>query len=156
MSHFRALFLPGYGVSLVAVPVAATLDHLACGATPWMALVALPLWVWSTLFFALPFASAGAAVAAGIQSLAGGWLRGGLGRWLFMLVSAGVGAAVLLPLVPTLWLSGAAAGGTAGWLATAQGWPPARRRVLVVAVGLGAGLISGFLRAGQLFQGRPG
>lgn len=59
MKRYAALFLPAYGVTLIAVPVAMMLDHLGRGATLPGAVAVLPIWLFFTALFALPFVLGG-------------------------------------------------------------------------------------------------
>lgn len=144
---FLDLFRPAYGVTLVAIPIASMIDHLGREATPWGAVAALPIWVWSAAFFALPFIVPAAGLAMLIQRLGGDRWRSGIGRVLFAMLCAGLGAAIVTSTIHSLGLIAAAAGGTAAWVAASPDWPPHWCTGLVV----GAGLIAGAILGWQLY-----
>lgn len=144
MKAFLALFLPAYGVTMVAVPVSSMLDHLGREATVMRALAALPIWVVGTALLALPFILAGAGLALLIQRVGGDRWQGAAGRLLFTLICAGLGAALMTFSIDSRALIAAASGGTAAWLAHSPAWAPRWRVALVVSMGLSAGVILGF------------
>lgn len=144
MNRYLALFLPAYGVTLIAVPVAMMIDHLGRGATPLRAISVLPLWEFYAALFAIPFALPAAGLALLLQCLFGDSLRGMTGRLFFTLICAGLGAAVVTLTIHSFALIAAASGGTAAWLASSPAWPPRWRSALVITVGLTAGIILGW------------
>lgn len=143
MKPLLALFIPAYGVTLIAVPVTMLLDQLGRGAAPLAALAVLPIWALYTALLALLFILPAALVAVLLQRLGGGAWAGRAGRPWFALVCAGLGAAIMALTVHGHVIVAAAAGGTAGWVAHAPAWTPHRRRVLIIAVGLTAGIVQG-------------
>lgn len=143
MNQFLALFLPAYGVTLIAVPVAMMIDHLGRGATPLGAIAVLPLWAMYAAVFAVPFVLPAAGLALLIQRLAGYLWHGRTGKLLFTLMCTGLGAAVVTLTIHSFALIAAASGGTAAWVASSPAWPPRWRLALVIVVGLTAGIILG-------------
>lgn len=141
MKRFLALFVPAYSVTLIAVPMAAMIDHLGRGATLWGAVAVLPLWVIYTASCALPFVLPGAGLAFLFQRL--NLWQSLAGKLLFVLMCAGIGGVSVLWILRSFALIAAVAGGTAGWLAVSPEWPAHRQRLLVVAAGLVAGIIVG-------------
>jgi len=97
-----------------------------------------------TVFMAVvaaPYALAGAGMALLLYWVGARWWQQRIGRLLFVLICAGIGAAQLKVTFDGLVVMGAVAAGTAAWVAT---WPHARllqRCGLVVVAGLGSGVL---------------
>ncbi len=143
MARFKGLFWPAYCVTLIAVSVSATVDHLGRGATAWNAVFAIPIWIYSAAVFSLPFVLGGSAVAFGLLWLGGDWWGSPVGRILFPLIGAVVGAAVMVLTIATQAPTAAVAGGVAAWSATASPAMQRWRTAVVVTAGLAAGLTVG-------------
>lgn len=141
--NYPALLLPAYGVTLIAVPIAMTLDTMGRGAEPYLFLTVPALTCLYTGMFALPFVLPAAGLAFFIQLPAVDWWQTRAGRLLFALICALLGAAILQLTIHAFTLVAAVAGGTAGWVATSHTWPLRLRLGLVLSAGLAVGLVQG-------------
>lgn len=143
LNVFLRLLLSAYGVTLFSVPIIALVDLPGAGPRTLAA-----GFLDRTVFMAVAaafYALVGAGIALLLYWLGARWWQERNGRFLLVLLCAGIGAAQLKFTLDGLMVIGAVAAGTAAWVAT---WPDARllqQFGLVVVAGLGSGVLQALL-----------
>ncbi|HYF78251.1 MAG TPA: hypothetical protein VD973_14005 [Symbiobacteriaceae bacterium] len=143
LNVFLRLLLSAYGVTLFSVPIMTLADLPGAASRPLVA-----GFLDRTAFMAInaaPYALAGAGMALALYWVGVRWWHKRSGRLLFVLLCVGIGGAQLKLTFDGLVVIGAAAAGTAAWIATWPDAPLLHRFGLVVVAGLGAGVLQALL-----------